>query len=125
MANDGMAGPWLGDDREHVAACHRHWSEAAMTPGPATLHGRGEWSEDQCGACRYYLPLTGALGADWGICSNSASPCDGVVMFEHDGCNAFSAAEDGWGGPHRSFDYLHRRPYRSPFARGDREGTTE
>jgi hypothetical protein len=43
---------------------------------------------DQCGGCAFYVSLDGALGADWGVCTNVASPHDGQVMFEHDGCAA-------------------------------------
>lgn len=40
----------------------------------------------QCLHCRYYLPLDGRLGADWGACSSAASQYDRQVVFEHWTC---------------------------------------
>lgn len=42
--------------------------------------------DNQCGICRYYVPLQGLFSADFGACTNEQSACDGRVMFEHDGC---------------------------------------
>jgi hypothetical protein len=42
--------------------------------------------EDQAECCPYYVPLKGALGCDWGVIVNPASPKFGKVVFEHDGC---------------------------------------
>jgi hypothetical protein len=53
-----------------------------------------EWTSEQCLMCQYYVKLTGKLGYDWGVCSNAVSPLDGLVMFEHDGCEHFVPAED-------------------------------
>jgi hypothetical protein len=50
----------------------------------------------QCGGCRFYMRLTGSLRPDWGVCSNAASPRDGIATFEHDGCDAFVADTEGW-----------------------------
>jgi hypothetical protein len=55
----------------------------------------GEWHEDQCLFCRFYLPIAGPIGADWGACANAASPRDGRVTFEHDYCDAFKV-NDGY-----------------------------
>ena len=41
------------------------------------------------------MPLAGALGDDWGACSGALSPFDGMVRFEHDGCDAFEAVRRG------------------------------
>ena len=38
-----------------------------------------------CG-CKHFLPLKGALGADWGVCANPKSPRCGKLTFEHQGC---------------------------------------
>jgi Protein of unknown function (DUF3027) len=54
-----------------------------------------EWYEQQCGMCLFWVPLSGALGEDWGACTNPDSPFDGQVRFEHDGCDRFTSAE-GW-----------------------------
>ncbi|MCP3879035.1 MAG: DUF3027 domain-containing protein [Sulfitobacter sp.] len=40
----------------------------------------------QCGICRYWIPLTGTWGADWGACSNPVASHDQSVVFEHFGC---------------------------------------
>jgi hypothetical protein len=53
---------------------------------------RDEWYGEQCLHCRFYVPLDGPLGEDYGACTNAVSPFDGRVMFEHDGCEAFDAA---------------------------------
>lgn len=46
-----------------------------------------EWRLQQCLHCIHYIPLTGEIGADFGVCTNEVSQFDGRVMFEHDGCN--------------------------------------
>jgi len=56
------------------------------------------WWASQCGHCRFWIPLSGGLGQDYGACANPASALDGTVRFEHDGCDAFDAA-DSWGQP--------------------------
>ncbi|HEV3456447.1 MAG TPA: DUF3027 domain-containing protein [Thermoanaerobaculia bacterium] len=43
----------------------------------------------QCGGCRFYVPLDGKLGGDWGACSNPASEYDARVVFEHWTCKEF------------------------------------
>jgi hypothetical protein len=59
---------------------------------------RDEWYAEQCGGCVYWIPLSGVLGDDYGACANEASPRDGVVQFEHDGCEAFAPVAEGeWG----------------------------
>lgn len=72
----------------------------------------GEWRVfEQCGGCRYYVRLRGEYASGWGVCTHQLSDWDGMAMFEHDGCEHFEHAADGWGGPHRSYDYgSDRRP---------------
>jgi len=41
-----------------------------------------------CG-CRYFVPLEGNLGLDWGVCVNPKSPRCGLLTFEHQGCKEF------------------------------------
>ncbi len=43
-----------------------------------------------CG-CRWYKPLAGALGSDWGVCANRDSHRAGLLTFEHQGCMQFEA----------------------------------
>jgi hypothetical protein len=39
--------------------------------------------------CKFYKPLTGVLGCDWGVCANSESHRSGLLTFEHQGCQKF------------------------------------
>lgn len=41
-----------------------------------------------CG-CKFYQPLEGKEGADWGVCFNPDSPRAGLLTFEHQGCQNF------------------------------------
>jgi hypothetical protein len=59
---------------------------------------REEWRRQQCGLCEYWIPLAGWWGLDWGGCSNAASPFDGSMRFEHDGCDEYREAAE-WYGP--------------------------
>ena len=94
-----------GDDPAHGDACSARWIEKSSDYGDGATY-------EQCGGCRYYLRLTGMLSSDWGVCSHSASDWDGLAMFEHDGCEHFEHALDGWGGRHRSYDYARDRKNR-------------
>lgn len=62
---------------------------------------RDEWYDQQCGGCRYWFPLAGKIGLDYGACANKKSPFDGTVRFEHDGCEFFEESE-GWATPGES-----------------------
>jgi Protein of unknown function (DUF3027) len=55
---------------------------------------REAWRAEQCGFCLYWVPLSGALGDDFGACTNAASTQDGHVQFEHDGCEAYVEGPD-------------------------------
>jgi hypothetical protein len=90
----------LVGDAVHAAATHERWS-ALRNRRQEDSNYRDEWYAQQCGACRFFAPLSGGLGSDYGGCSNPASKFDSRVMFEHDGCESFSDAEE-WcseGGP--------------------------
>ncbi len=61
--------------KNHHQATHRRWAEVSpVADGP------------QCGACTYWIPLTGSWGTDWGACSNPRAAADRRVVFEHFGC---------------------------------------
>jgi hypothetical protein len=48
-----------------------------------------------CG-CRYFLPLEGALGSDWGVCGKLGAPRAGLLTFEHQaghGCFEYDELE--------------------------------
>lgn len=48
-----------------------------------------DWGPDCSCGCLHFLPLKGTLGADWGVCANSASPRAGLLTFEHQGCQFY------------------------------------
>lgn len=41
---------------------------------------------DCSGNCKWYHPLQGKLGEDWGVCVNPRSHRCGLLTFEHQGC---------------------------------------
>lgn len=84
----------LRNDRAHADACHERWLKVLNREQGSSRY-RDEWYAEQCGACRFYVPLSGQFESDWGACTNAESPFDRSVMFEHDGCNQF-AASNGW-----------------------------
>jgi len=86
---------------QHARECHFRWLQYRNNLRPED-EGREEelpeeWYASQCGGCRYFVPLArqSKLGSDWGVCTSEASPLDGRVAFEHDGCDQYSDA-DGW-----------------------------
>lgn len=38
---------------------------------------------DCSSGCKWYIPLEGELGSDWGVCGNKKSPRKGLLTFEH------------------------------------------
>jgi hypothetical protein len=89
------------NDEAFLARTHARWVQRLNRDMDAEEY-RDEWYAEQCGGCAYWIALTGALGSDYGACTNPASPRDGRVQFEHDGCDAFvPVAEGEWGSaPH-------------------------
>jgi hypothetical protein len=84
------------------AAIHRRWiADLNRHNDEKDPQYQESWAWDQCGVCRFWLPLAGNLGTDWGACSNAKSPFDRRVMFEHDGCDFFDEDPDGWRTPQR------------------------
>jgi hypothetical protein len=49
-----------------------------------------ELPDCSCG-CKYFHPLEGEAGNDWGVCSCPKSPRVGLLTFEHMGCNCWTA----------------------------------
>lgn len=48
----------------------------------------------QCSeGCRFYHPLEGRRGMDWGVCANPRSHRAGLLTFEHQGCPHFEYDE--------------------------------
>ncbi|WP_045312744.1 DUF3027 domain-containing protein [Lentzea aerocolonigenes] len=76
---------------------HERWIQKSdrdlnMIPWPK------EWRRNQCGECRFWCPLAGQLGLDWGVCANPVSKWDGTARFEHDGCEHFVSSGE-WATP--------------------------
>lgn len=45
---------------------------------------------DCSSGCRWWIPLDGLLGQDWGVCTNKRSPRAGLLTWEHQaGKNCF------------------------------------
>jgi hypothetical protein len=94
MEDEGAQRP--NDDAFHRST-HERWVRRLNRNMAAPTY-RDEWYGEQCGGCRFWIALTGVLGDDYGACTNEASLRDGVVQFEHDGCEAFAAVADReWG----------------------------
>jgi hypothetical protein len=51
------------------------------------------WADCSCG-CRFFIPVNEEYApADWGVCSNPASPRAGLLTWEHQGCPQFESEE--------------------------------
>jgi hypothetical protein len=61
--------------------------------GNASREEGDKWHGDCSCGCKYYLPLEGKLGADWGACCNPDSHRRGLLTFEHQGCKYFTIDE--------------------------------
>lgn len=49
------------------------------------------WHSDCSCGCRFYHPLEGKAGMDWGVCGNGKSHRCGLLTFEHQGCPHFES----------------------------------
>ncbi len=103
--------PPLALNAEHCHSCHARWiqdrNNTSANQGLEELPD--EWYNEQCGQCHYYIPVKGILASDWGVCSNVASPFDGRVRFEHDGCSEYSGASAWVGGPIADWEKEHHK----------------
>lgn len=70
-------GKWL--TAEEIAEAEKRWKDRSYK----TLDEYGEY---QCGGCKHFA----AFGADFGVCCNSQSERDGMIVFEHGGCKVHS-----------------------------------
>ncbi|MEI6218931.1 MAG: DUF3027 domain-containing protein [bacterium] len=75
----------------HFADCHRRWLTQRNRKQEAPSY-KDEWYGQQCGACVFFIPLSGVFAEDYGACSNQTSKFDGMIRFEHDGCDAFKSS---------------------------------
>ncbi len=88
-----------------IARLRRTWPEGVPAQEPIAIKAGAPrevepWPETQrdeivkqCLHCRYYVPLTGDLGADWGACTCEASQYDGRLVFEHWTCREYREEE--------------------------------
>jgi mRNA interferase MazF len=81
--------PGLSTTHEHL------WTLVKKLPSDFEPYGQRDREEDEgldcsCG-CRYFHPLAGQRGYDWGICTSPRSPRAGLLTFEHMGCKEFEA----------------------------------
>ncbi|MGQ0846577.1 MAG: DUF3027 domain-containing protein [Sporichthyaceae bacterium] len=75
---------------------HRRWiAKVGLHRSPGSPDYQESWYWQQCGGCAFYIPLNDPLGADWGACSGASSQFDGLLRFEHDGCEAFEQDSTG------------------------------
>jgi hypothetical protein len=77
----------------------RLWEICKKLPDDYEPYGKGSreeadrWFGDCSCGCKFYLPLEGRLGADWGVCGNPSSHRCGLLTFEHQGCRHFEMDE--------------------------------
>jgi len=94
---DEAEGERLHNDFAHYKGCHARWLEHGNRfLGEVNDAYAEQWYREKCGACRYFVRLTGVFFDDWGACTNSESPMDRRVVLEHDGCDKFSRADGDW-----------------------------
>ncbi len=79
-------------NRSHFNECHQRWMMLRNRKQEVRDY-KEEWYAEQCGMCKYFIPLTGVFAEDYGACSSSNSKFDGMIRFEHDGCNIFEDSE--------------------------------
>jgi hypothetical protein len=82
-------------DRIHARKCRERWMERRHRKLELPVY-QEEWYTQQCGICRYFVPLTSGFLVGWGVCTNENAPFDGRAMFQHDGCDLFDK-RDGIG----------------------------
>ncbi len=80
-------------DRIHLRVAHERWMTFRYRR-QESVDCLDRWWEEQCGACRVWLPLAGEFSDDYGACSNPAAEFDGQARFEHDGCDRHDAAPE-------------------------------
>lgn len=86
---------FLKGDIKHFSMTHKRWLEKyPINRNVLSPSYKEEWLPDQCFKCQFYVGLTGLFESSWGVCSNPDSYLDGRIMFEHDGCEFYSFAED-------------------------------
>ena len=82
---------FLHRDPEHAKTTHARWVQLQSRVIGSDDY-LDEWYDQQCGICRWWLPIAGVFGEDYGVCSNPASAFDARARFEHDGCDEHDSA---------------------------------
>ncbi|GAA2795626.1 hypothetical protein GCM10010452_24870 [Crossiella cryophila] len=79
-----MEEPHAGLDRAEVEAITQRWvrNSHRRTDDPDYPD---EWYYEQCGGCRYWFPLAGQLGYDFGVCAGAGSPLVDTVRLNMTG----------------------------------------
>ncbi len=73
----------------------RLWAVCQRLPTDFEPYGEREREDADCSCgCKYFAPLEGEAGNDWGVCHNAKSPRAGLLTFEHQGCPEFEHDPD-------------------------------
>ncbi|GII97648.1 Protein of unknown function (DUF3027) [Sediminihabitans luteus] len=97
------------------AAAAQRWMDGARGPGtPGSVA-----SAQGCTTCGFLVPLQGALGQLFGVCTNEWSPDDGKVVALAHGCGAHSETDvdphpSDWPAPAPIIDETAIEPVRLP-----------
>ena len=84
---------------DDVNATHEQlWQITKKLPSDFEPYGERSRDDDygpDCSVdCKWFLPVEGNLGLDWGTCFNSDSPRAGLLTFEHQGCKQHCGTEN-------------------------------
>lgn len=74
---------------------HKRLWEVCREQGDYLARDTNNHDKPDCSAgCRYFMPLEGKHGMDWGVCTEPRSPRAGLLTFEHMGCQYFEQEPD-------------------------------
>ncbi len=73
----------LHDELTFIASLHKKSTDKQYSKDVESIN------YDCSSGCKFFLPLDGEIGYDWGVCGNRVSPRAGVLTFEHTGCSYF------------------------------------
>lgn len=76
----------VGGDVDHKRLWEVCREQAEYVAGTDTDHHN---KPDCSSGCRYFMPLEGKNGMDWGVCSEPRSSRAGLLTYEHMGCSFF------------------------------------
>jgi len=81
----------VGGDAHHRRLWQVCRDQADYVAGRDTNHHE---NPDCSSGCKYFFPLEGKHGMDWGVCTEPRSPRAGLLTFEHMGCPFFAPEPD-------------------------------